>query len=40
LINQLGLTESGGVIRVGCMHYNTADEVEYFFVLLDKFLEM
>ena len=40
LINQLGLTESGGVIRVGCMHYNTVDEVEYFFVLLDKFLDM
>jgi cysteine desulfurase family protein (TIGR01976 family) len=39
LIDQLGLSESGGVIRVGCMHYNTVDEVEQFFVLLDKFLE-
>jgi selenocysteine lyase/cysteine desulfurase len=39
LIEQLGLSESGGVIRVGCMHYNSLDEIEKFFVLLDKLLE-
>jgi cysteine desulfurase family protein (TIGR01976 family) len=38
LIEQLGLSESGGVVRVGCMHYNSLDEVEKFFVLLDELL--
>ncbi len=28
LIERLGLTESGGVVRIGLMHYNTADEVD------------
>jgi cysteine desulfurase family protein (TIGR01976 family) len=28
LINRLGLDESGGVVRVGFVHYNTADEVD------------
>lgn len=39
LIEQLGLSESGGVIRVGCMHYNSLDEIEKFFILLDELLE-
>ena len=38
LIEQLGLSESGGVVRVGCMHYNSLDEIEKFFVLLDELL--
>jgi cysteine desulfurase family protein (TIGR01976 family) len=28
LIERLGLTESGGVVRIGLTHYNTADEVD------------
>lgn len=28
LIERLGLAETGGVVRVGLMHYNTADEVD------------
>jgi len=28
LIERLGLAESGGVVRVGLTHYNTADEVD------------
>lgn len=27
----LGLTDSGGVMRAGCMHYNTFEELERFF---------
>lgn len=38
LYEQLGLTEVGGVVRVGCMHYNTAEELDRFFSLLDHFL--
>lgn len=38
LYEQLGLTEVGGVVRVGCMHYNTAEEIERFFSVLDQFL--
>ena len=39
LIDQLGLNESGGVIRVGCMHYNSVDEIDKFFNLLDVFFK-
>jgi len=39
VIEQLGLSESGGVVRVGFMHYNTLDEIEKFFILLDELLE-
>ncbi|MBN3561986.1 cysteine desulfurase-like protein [Aliamphritea spongicola] len=39
LYEQLGLTD-GGVIRVGCMHYNTASEIDAFFVLLDQFFAL
>ncbi|MCV6587642.1 MAG: cysteine desulfurase-like protein [Marinobacterium sp.] len=38
LYEQLGLTEVGGVVRVGCMHYNTTEELDHFFSLLDHFL--
>ena len=31
LVRQLGLESSGGVVRVGFMHYNTLDEVDLFF---------
>nr|VVV05883.1 Cysteine desulfurase [Aliivibrio wodanis] len=35
LIRQLGLEEDGGVVRIGLMHYNTIDEIDYLFSLLD-----
>jgi len=38
LYEQLGLTEVGGVVRVGCMHYNTTEELDRFFSVLDHFL--
>ena len=28
LIERLGLAESGGVVRLGLVHYNTVEEVE------------
>ncbi|OCH14501.1 MULTISPECIES: cysteine desulfurase-like protein [unclassified Aliivibrio] len=37
LIKQLGLEESGGVVRIGFMHYNTFDEIDYLFSILDTF---
>jgi cysteine desulfurase family protein (TIGR01976 family) len=30
----LGLTESGGLVRVGCVHYNTLEELERLFAAL------
>ena len=36
LIRQLGLEESGGVVRIGLMHYNTTEEIDYLFSLLDS----
>lgn len=38
LYRQLGLTDIGGVVRVGCMHYNSASEIDRFFSVLDQFL--
>lgn len=35
LIKQLGLYDSGGVVRVGFMHYNTLEDVDQLFSLLD-----
>ncbi|NOH83944.1 cysteine desulfurase-like protein [Vibrio sp. 03-59-1] len=35
LIRQLGLEESGGVVRIGFMHYNTIEEVEQLFEALN-----
>ncbi|WP_375320773.1 cysteine desulfurase-like protein [Aliivibrio logei] len=36
LIRQLELEESGGVVRIGFMHYNTVDEIDYLFSILDE----
>ncbi len=38
LYEQLGLTEVGGVVRTGCMHYNTTEELDRFFSVLDHLL--
>ncbi|MGE0009051.1 MAG: cysteine desulfurase-like protein [Parvibaculaceae bacterium] len=35
----LGLLDSGGVLRVGLAHYNTAEEVETFLGLLDRIVK-
>lgn len=35
LCEQLDLMDSGGVIRVGCLHYNTQEEIDFFFSILD-----
>lgn len=35
LVKQLNLDECGGVVRIGFMHYNTIDEIDYLFALLD-----
>ncbi len=34
LIERLGLAESGGVVRIGLTHYNTADEVDRLLAVL------
>ncbi|MCF2910204.1 cysteine desulfurase-like protein [Pseudoalteromonas sp. DL2-H2.2] len=31
LCEQLGVMESGGVVRIGCMHYNTIEELDVLF---------
>lgn len=31
LCEQLGVMDKGGVVRIGCMHYNTIDELEKLF---------
>jgi cysteine desulfurase family protein (TIGR01976 family) len=36
LTERLGLEESGGVLRLGLVHYNTADEVEAVLAALDE----
>ncbi len=38
LYEQLGLTELGGVIRIGLMHYNEKHEIDRFFMLLRECL--
>lgn len=38
LYEQLGLTEKGGVIRVGLMHYNSKPEIDLFFNLLKAYI--
>ncbi|WP_163132277.1 cysteine desulfurase-like protein [Agarivorans sp. Alg241-V36] len=37
MMEQLGLMDKGGVLRVGFMHYNTHQEVDRLWDLLDKF---
>jgi cysteine desulfurase family protein (TIGR01976 family) len=36
LIERLGLAESGGVVRIGLTHYNTADEVDRVVAALER----
>jgi cysteine desulfurase family protein (TIGR01976 family) len=36
LVRSLGLAESGGMVRVGLVHYNTLDEVERLVAALDE----
>jgi selenocysteine lyase/cysteine desulfurase len=36
LIERLGLLESGGVVRIGLTHYNTADEVDRLLDALER----
>lgn len=38
LCEQLGVMNTGGVIRVGFMHYNTVQEIDAFFTVLDRYL--
>lgn len=40
LIRQLGLEQSGGVIRIGCMHYNTVEEIDLLFNILESILDL
>ena len=35
-IDRLGLADSGGLIRIGINHYNTADEIDRFLGRLDE----
>ncbi|KDM89678.1 cysteine desulfurase-like protein [Photobacterium galatheae] len=39
LCRQLGILESGGVIRIGFMHYNTQEEIDQLFDALSPFLK-
>ncbi|EPO5781361.1 cysteine desulfurase-like protein [Vibrio harveyi] len=39
LARQLGLEESGGVVRIGCMHYNTTAEIDMLFDVLESILD-
>jgi len=34
---RLGVEQRGGVLRIGLVHYNTADEVERFLAALREF---
>ena len=36
LVERLGLAEDGGLLRIGLMHYNTADEVDRLLTALDE----
>ena len=38
LCEQLGIMQQGGVIRAGCLHYNTIEEIDVLFDLIDEFL--
>ncbi|HDM8186094.1 TPA: cysteine desulfurase-like protein [Vibrio harveyi] len=39
LVRQLGLEESGGVVRIGCMHYNTTAEIDMLYDVLESILD-
>ena len=36
LCEQLGVLDKGGVVRIGCMHYNTIEELDQLFDLFDQ----
>ena len=38
LCKQLGVLDKGGVVRIGCMHYNTTAELDKLFDLFDELL--
>ena len=38
LCEQLGLLDKGGVVRIGCMHYNTIEELDELFDLFDELI--
>ncbi|MEZ8823120.1 cysteine desulfurase-like protein [Vibrio amylolyticus] len=38
LTDALGVTDKGGILRVGLMHYNTKDEIDRFFHALESIL--
>lgn len=38
LCKQLGVLDTGGVVRIGCMHYNTIEELDKLFDLFDELL--
>ncbi|CCQ10227.1 CBSS-345074.3.peg.1627: Cysteine desulfurase [Pseudoalteromonas luteoviolacea B = ATCC 29581] len=38
LCEQLGVIDKGGVVRIGCMHYNTIDELSTLFDRIEQFL--
>ena len=38
LCEQLGVLDKGGVVRIGCMHYNTIEERDQLFDLFDELL--
>lgn len=40
LCEQLNLIDNGGVIRIGCMHYNTFDEIDTLFETLNCYLTL
>lgn len=40
LCEQLNLMDNGGVIRVGCLHYNTQEEIDFFFSVLDDYIQL
>ncbi len=38
-VNHLGLMETGGVVRIGLAHYNTAEEVDQTLAAIDQILQ-
>ncbi|MEO2281290.1 cysteine desulfurase-like protein [Pseudoalteromonas pernae] len=38
LCEQLGVMDKGGVVRIGCMHYNTIEEIDRLFELFAQLL--
>ncbi|MGS2717569.1 cysteine desulfurase-like protein [Eionea flava] len=39
LIESIGLSETGGILRIGLTHYNTESEVDFFIDTLEKVLQ-